>query len=153
MDADREWEIWRAWLGGQPKGETIYAQVVEMLAFRQIWDGCAIVHEAAPAEVKSNATFLLWVRWNYARAQGLAIRRQTDPRSDVISLAHLIDRVWRYPTIMSRERFRALQPDDDFPLIDQWFDELAGPGGRYIDPRIPAHDFEQLQATTAKVRK
>ena len=36
IDADREWETWRIWLGGEPKGLTIYAEVVEMLAFRKI---------------------------------------------------------------------------------------------------------------------
>ena len=35
MDPDKEWATWRTWLGDEPKGETIYAQVVEMLAFRR----------------------------------------------------------------------------------------------------------------------
>jgi len=119
----------------------------------QIWDGFAIVHDGAPPEARKNATFVWWIRWNYARAQGLAVRRQTDPRGDVVSLARLIDSVWRYPTTMSRERFRALPGHDDFPLADGWFDDLAGRGGDYIDPRIPAGDFEELHAKTAKVRK
>ena len=38
MDADERWETMADWLGDEPKGETIYAQVVEMLAFRQTWD-------------------------------------------------------------------------------------------------------------------
>jgi hypothetical protein len=34
-----------------------------------------------------------WLAQNYAQARGSAIRRQTDIRDDVVSLARLIDRV------------------------------------------------------------
>jgi hypothetical protein len=152
MDPDQEWMTWRRWLGGEPKGDTIYAQVAEMLAFRQIWDGFAVVHDNAPTGARKNATFLMWLRWNYARSQGMAVRRQTDPRSDVVSLARLVDNVWRFPTVLTRERFLALQGDDDIPLMDRGFDDLAGTG-EFIDPRIPAQDFADLQRKTARVRK
>lgn len=104
MDEDQEWASWRAWLGHEPSGKNIYAQVVEMLAWRQIWDSFATIHDAAPEAARRNATFLQWTKFNYARSQGLAIRRQADARSDVVSLARLIDRIWKYPTILSLER-------------------------------------------------
>lgn len=37
MDPNEEWERWRTWLGDDPKGDMIYAQVVEMLMSPQIW--------------------------------------------------------------------------------------------------------------------
>jgi hypothetical protein len=46
-DNDR-WEMWRTWLGDEPKGETIYAQVVEMMAYRQTWDVFADVYNVPP---------------------------------------------------------------------------------------------------------
>jgi hypothetical protein len=91
IDPDNEWATWQRWLGDEPKGQTIYA-VVEMLAFRKIWRGFAVIHNSAPEQARSNATFLWWVRWNYARAMGSAIRRQVDVRDDVVSLGRLIDR-------------------------------------------------------------
>lgn len=151
MDAKREWETWRAWLGGEPKGKTIYAEVVEMLAFRKIWRGFGLIHNNAPERARSNATFLWWVRWNYARAMGSAIRRQVDVRDDVVSLGRLIDRVWRYPTILTRQRFVAMQGLDDAAMVDGWFNDLAG-SGDFINPEIPAQDMEDLPGKTAQVR-
>lgn len=148
---DQEWESWQAWLGDEPKGQTIYAEVVEMLAFRKIWCGFTVIHNSAPEQARKNATFLWWVRWNYARAMGSAIRRQVDVRDDVVSLGRLIDRVWRYPTVLTRERFRALQGIDDAAMVDGWFDALAG-SGDFINPEIPAQDMADLREKTATVR-
>jgi hypothetical protein len=126
IDADREWESWRTSLGDEPKGLTIYAEIVEMLSFRKTWQGFALIHDAAPDQARKNATFLWWVRWNYGRAMGSAIRRQVDVRDDVVSLGRLVDRVWRYPTVLSRKRFIALQGIDDAPMVNGWFNDLAG---------------------------
>jgi hypothetical protein len=49
-----------------------------MLAFRKVWRDFATIHNNAPEKARSNATFLWWVRWNYARTLGSAIRRQVE---------------------------------------------------------------------------
>jgi hypothetical protein len=150
---EEEWERWRTWLVNDGTRDTIYAQVVEMLMFRQIWDGFTYVYDNAPEAAREDATFLSWIRFSYARSQGLGVRRMADLRRDVVSLARLIDHVWRYPTVLSRERFIALQGEPDaFRQPDSWFDGLAGTGD-YIDPRIPAQDFSDLQTKTATVRQ
>lgn len=113
MNPDAEWAKWQTWLGQEPKGRTIYAQVVEMLAWRQVWDSFAVIHDAAPPVAKEYGTFVVWTRWNYARSQGLALRRQADMGRDVVSLARLIDRVWRYPTVLSLDRYRQQQNEAD----------------------------------------
>jgi hypothetical protein len=151
IDPDREWELWREWLGSEPKGQTINAEVVEMLVFRKIWRGFSVIHREAPEQARKNATFVWWLRWNYARSMGSAIRRQTEVRGDVISIGRLIDHVWRYPTVLTRERFVAMQVIDAPGLVNGWFDDLAGPGD-YIHPEIPAQDMEELQEQTAVVR-
>jgi hypothetical protein len=151
IDSDREWETWREWLGSEPQGQTIYAEVVEMLSFRKVWRGFAVIHDAAPEQARKNATFLWWLRWNYARSMGSAIRRQTDVRNDVVSLGRLIDRVWRYPTVLTRSRFVDMQGIDDADMVNGWFDQLAGKGD-YINPEIPAQDMEDLLNRTAVVR-
>src|SRR5262245_29244659 len=39
IDLEQEWETWRKWLGGEPKASNIYAEIVEMLSFRKMWQG------------------------------------------------------------------------------------------------------------------
>jgi hypothetical protein len=152
-DNDR-WEMWRTWLGDEPKGETIYAQVVEMMAYRQTWDVFADVYNNAPPVVQDDATFLLWFRLGFARSQALGVRRMADRSSEVVSLARLIDNVWRYPWVLTRDRYVAMQGTDDdiVRMANGWFDSMAGTG-HYMDPRIPARDFDDLQAKTESVRR
>jgi hypothetical protein len=83
---------------------------------------------------------------------GSAIRRQTDVGDDVVSVGRLINRVWRYPTVLTRGRFAGMQGIDDAGMVNGWFDDLAGPGD-YINPEIPAQDFEDLRSKTAIVRR
>jgi hypothetical protein len=52
IDVDREWETWRAWLGAEPQRQTIYAEIVEMIAFRKIWRGFAHIYESAPDQAR-----------------------------------------------------------------------------------------------------
>ena len=153
MYPDERWELWRAWLGDEPQGDTIYAQVVEMLRFRQIWDVFAYVVDNAPDTTREDATFLFWTRLSFARSQALGVRRMADKSPRVVSLARLIDDVWRYPWVLTRERFVAMQGHeaDIVEMAHGWFDSLAGPGDS-IDPRIPAQDYEDLQTKTKTVR-
>lgn len=125
-----------------------------MLAFRQVWDVLAYVYNEAPEVVREDATILVWFRLGFARSQALGVRRMADNRSDVVSLARLIDRVRRYPEVLTRERFLAMQGVGEGlgRLAQDWFDGLAGTGD-CIDPSIPARDFDYLRAETETVRE
>ena len=149
---DDEWALWREWLGEDPQGRSIYAQVVELMGFRQIFRGFALLYDAAPEEARKNATFVWWVRWNYARSLGSAIRRQVDVREDVISLGRLIDRIWRYPTALTRERFLQVNASADPEEANRRFRDLAGEG-EFINPEILAQDLETLREETADARR
>jgi hypothetical protein len=146
VNPDERWEMWRTWLGNDPKGDTIYAQIVEMLAYRQAWDVFSYISVNAPPEVREDATVLAWFRFGYARSQGFAVRRMAVKRSDVVSLARLIDDVWRYPTVLSRERWTEVHVEAVYGGLDGF--AIAVGGGDYIDPRVPAHDLEELQTRT-----
>jgi hypothetical protein len=151
MDHDQIWEEWQAWLGDETPGATIWREVVEMLAFRKVWKGFSIVVENAPQEATQDQTFSWWIRWNYARSQGSAIRRQVEVRQDVISLARLIDSVWRYPTVLNRDRYTALHPDWAREEAEFWFDRLAGTD-EFINPELPAEHMQELRDGTQVVR-
>jgi hypothetical protein len=42
---------------------------------------------------------------NYVHRRASAVRRQVDADRDVVSLAHLIQNVGRYPHVLSRDRY------------------------------------------------
>lgn len=153
LDAEQEWETWRSWLGAEPTGETITAEIFEMMAFRKVWRGFAAIYSQAPDQARTGL-FGWWVRWNYSRSLGSAIRRQVDIGDDVVSLGRLIDRVWRYPTIMSRARYVESEPDaSDRAIADREFSQLANTDGPFLNPETPAEDLEVLRERTATVRK
>jgi hypothetical protein len=62
-----------------------------------------------------------------------------------------IDQVWRYPKVLSRDRYLSLHGQDWETDANRWFDNLAG-GRDYIDPEIPANDLTELRERTRKVR-
>jgi hypothetical protein len=85
---------------------------------------------------------------------GTAIRRQVDIRDDVISLARLIDDVWRYPTALTKARYFEMHEDMDEHLesmAEGWYRDMAGEGD-FINPEIPAADMQTLRAETKVVR-
>jgi hypothetical protein len=148
-----EWSRWVAWVGDDPTTPNIFKDIVGMLYTRQVWDGFRIVYERAPAEAHADSTFQSWITQNYVRAQGLGVRRQVDVRSDVISIGRLIDRVARFPEVLSRDHL--------FDRTSQWstreesdatFSRVVG-AGDFIDPAIPATDLDDLRVGTARVRK
>lgn len=146
MDPDQEWADWQAWLG-----DRIWNQVVEMMAFRQVWDVFFDVFKNAPDLVQDDATFLVWFRLAFARSQAMGVRRMADMRRDVVSLAKLIARVRQRPSILSRERYLANQSlagDDLRTWANATFDTIAGLGD-HISTQIPAQDFDDLQTKTA----
>jgi hypothetical protein len=123
-----------------------------MLVLRQIWTAFAVIHDRAPKEARRVGLFSWWVRGNYGRSMGSAIRRQVDVREDVVSLGRLIDRIWRYPTVLSRERYRSLHKNLGNEA-DEWFDELAPGSDSFINPEVPADDLETLRSSTEGVRR
>ncbi len=123
-----------------------------MLVSRQVWDSYRILYNTAPASAHEDATFSSWVAENYLRRQAMAIRRQVDTHRDVISLAHLIQRVRRYPDVLSRERYLKrtagwLRREE----ANRVFDSIFGVGHDHIDANIPRADLATLKTRTAKV--
>jgi hypothetical protein len=88
---------------------------------------------------------------NYFTSQAIGIRRQTDVRTDVMSLAALIKRVAVAPEVLSRARFSDARSEDDDANRD--FDSLIGaPGLDHIHPATPLEDLRRLREETESVR-
>jgi hypothetical protein len=151
LDEKQEWELWRTWLGEEPKNPSIFQDVVSMYAARAIWWGFSFIYAKAPEEARENPMFQRWIIANYFTSQAIGIRRQADLRNDVISLAALIKRVAGAPELLSRERFSEARSRDD--QADRDFDALTGAiGSDHIDPAIPRDDLDRLRDETESVR-
>jgi hypothetical protein len=151
-DPDEEGARWIAWIGERPGGPSIWDDVVAMIVSRQIWDGFRILYDDAPPEARTNATFQSWVNESYIHRQAMAVRRQTDTDRDVISLAHLIQQVSRYPHVLSRDRYAArVAYMASREEADRGFDFMVGAGRDHIDPNVPKADLARLRSRTGKV--
>jgi hypothetical protein len=157
VDPDEEWGRWIAWLGEGPGGRSIWAEITNMLAAREIWDGFAVVYNTAaynngPKGVTENPNFPAWIKNNYLDAQLMAVRRQLDTRPDVISVARLVGRVSQYPHVLSRDRYVTRTSGwQSRAEADQLFDGMVGPGLDHIDRNVARADLANLKTWTSKV--
>jgi hypothetical protein len=152
VEADPTWDQWAAWLGREPKPGTIYKDVVDMRAARRVWEGFQTIVGGAPEDARKYGTFHSWVNGNYIRSQGLAIRRQVDLSDDVVSLGRLLDHIAKFPTVLSRERYLGELHPTTPDMGNEFFDALAGPGAKSINPATPLAHLDELRQGTAKVR-
>lgn len=153
FDPDREWQRWREWLAEEPQGANIYEAVVAMMVARQMFQGFEMIHTDAPPDARRNAGFVTWLRRNYLESQAMAIRRQTDIRTDVVSLARLIDRVALHPDVLSRDRYaERVKGWESREQADGFFDEMVGAGLDHIDPETARRDLDDLLTECGPIR-
>jgi hypothetical protein len=150
---DEEWAEWQFWLSDDPK-TGIYEDIVAMMASRQTWDAFNRVYGQARERARRSGIFQSWLATNYVQFQAMAIRRQTDLRTDVISLARLIQRVATTPKALSRDRYLAIPANAAVPkLSNVHFDELVGEGRDEIDPAVPKADLYLLRKKSEPIRE
>src|SRR6266496_795237 len=152
MKPDPTWSGWAAWLGKEPKPGTIYKDVVDMMAARQLWEGFQVIVGEAPDRAKQYGTFHSWFNGSYIRSQGFAIRRQVEVRDDVVSLGRLLDRIAKAPNVLSRDRYLAALHTDTPALGNEFFDSLTTPGAKTISPEVPREHLERLRQATANIK-
>lgn len=153
MKKNPTWSKWVEWLGKDPKPGTIYKDVVDMLAARQLWESFQAIVGVAPDHAKKYGAFHSWFNGSYIRSQGLAVRRQVEVREDVVSLGRLLDRIAKSPNVLSRDRYLAELHPDNQRLGNEFFDALTAPGSNAIDPEVPREHLRRLQQETAKVSR
>src|SRR5262245_51384657 len=112
--------------------DLIWGDVVAMLAARQIWRGYMHLVRAN-LQVDTPGTFHSWVTTNYARTQAVGVRRQTDVRTDVVSLGRLLMEIEQQPRVVSRRRSVAHYTDTMVGMGNDHFDQLVGAGRDYLD--------------------
>ena len=145
MNAKARAARWVAWL------DTIWNDVIPMMAARQIWRGYMHLVRANPP-VQAPDTFHSWVTSNYVRTQAIGIRRQTDNRTDVVSLGRLLAEVEQFPGVVSRSRYVANYSTANLDWANRDFDTLVGAGRDHLDPADVARDRARLDDSAQSVR-
>lgn len=147
MNAEGEpFDHWRMWLGA------IQQDVQRMHFGRTIWRRLVgIVNENE--ELRAHATFPQWITTNYAAAQSLAIRRQTDKRTDSISLRRLLMELEAQPEVVTRDRFVRVNCGGSERIAADLWPPLADPSGVHLGPAVVRADLDELLTTAATVER
>ncbi len=97
---------WREWLHGDDE-HSIRNQILDMsenyLAYRVINESRRLAIERAEPSAALNPLVAMFIDNGYYAIQGLAVRRLTDDRGDVISLARLIKEIKANAHLFTRE--------------------------------------------------
>jgi hypothetical protein len=139
---------WNAWL------EVIYDDVQGLLINRQIYQEVQKTVQSN-RKIQIESAYYEWTAIIYASTQSIGVRRQIDPRPDVISFANLLGEIEEKPEILSRQRYIALNRKSILPeeSVEESFDQLAGKGKPHIDPEMVRVDLTEIKDKTDKIRK
>lgn len=142
MDPDQEWADWQAWLG-----DRIWNQVVEMMAFRQVWEvflrrlqerpGLGPRGRHVPGVVPAGLCAIAGD--GRAPDGGHETRRSVARQADHARPSAAVDPVAR---AVPGQPIAA--GDDLRTWANATFDTIAGLGD-HISTQIPAQDFDDLQ--------
>lgn len=146
-------ERWRAWIDGK-----IRLNILEMHLQR---DSYATVSRILSANTSlPNSYWWEFMVDTYITTEAMAVRRQADNDKRVASLARIMLEAKTQPHLITREHWIGQwrdDPDDrlwiQHEALREWSAQYAGTTGHYLDPAIPAADYEQLRSATSKVNR
>lgn len=138
---------WNAWL------EVIFDDVQGLLANRQIYQEVQEIVQANP-KIQVPSAYYEWMAINYAANQATGVRRQVDPRPDVISFANLLGEIKEQPEVLDRQRYVALHIEGGLPdkRANSDFDRLAGKGSPHVDAHKIETDLNEMKQKADKIR-
>ena len=147
MNNDDIFNRWNAWL------EVIFDDVQGLLANRRIYQDVQEIVRANP-KIQVPSAFYEWMGINYAVTQATGLRRQVDPRPDVISFANFLGEIKEQPAILDRQRYVALHVEGGLPdkRANSDFDRLAGKGKPHINPDKVEADLTEMKQKVDKIR-
>jgi len=145
----REDAMYGKWLGWLAR---IDADLTHLALER--WTFQSVSAMTRTADLPPSFVFEVLSDW-YVRTQAIGVRRQTEIRRNVASLARLLDQVAKYPEVLTRARYVSLAPDDEYLriLAGREYDRVAGEGSDTIEPNCPRAAIERLQWAAKPVRR
>lgn len=152
MPVDHRVQRWRTWIH-----QDIRNDVVGMYFRRQMWLDVNERLRTNPKVGERPSSFWAFHHQNYAAAQALAIRRQTDPRRDVCSLRRLLEELAGSPDLLTRDAFVDLldehQRQDELMVqrAHQDWRRWADRQGMRFDGSIARNDAAELERAAERV--
>ena len=149
--ADSKIEKWRRWVEDD---ELIQSDILSMNLHRATFR--EVMKIAQEAELPESY-FWGYMRETYAATQAVAIRRQAEVRSRVISLGTLLSEIEADAHRLTRKFWCGMWESDEHEQLvanRQFDDHMAGEaGGDHLNPSIPATDLETLTQKAESVKK
>lgn len=140
--SDSRFDKWLRWL------KSIDDEVTALHGNRAVWQGINEIIASHPNMPPSH--FFRHYANIYVTTQVTAVRRQTECKDNVITLARLMSEIYDHPQSVTRERYVSLYPAGSQWLGDQDFDKYAGLKNAHIDPSVVAADQQKLSDSAAR---
>lgn len=137
--------------------EAIKMELVQLHLDRKIfWQYNSILNNSRDEILRTGGHFHRWVQRNYAKSAAMAVRKQTDMKSENISLHNLLVDIAKYHSIITKESYLAAHQNPKDPLRIQLatkeFERMAG-NPEFLDPFVVQGDLQKLSAVSEKIRK
>jgi hypothetical protein len=145
---DSKIEKWRQWLD-----EKIRPEVIGMYHHRRVYRTMGKIVERHGSLPPSNIFDFL--RDTYVTTQSVAVRRQAETGSRVISLGTLLGEIVADPARLTRDWYLAtFDADDQHYAAEVWQNGwFAGPSWQHVNPGPVRDDLSQLAAVSDQVRE
>jgi hypothetical protein len=99
------------------------------------------------------SSFFTFLADTYATTQSIAVRRQSEVGSRVVSLGRILTEIADDPERLTREWYLAVRDADDAYIAGREFDDWAGEGGAHVRPETVRHDLDRLKAEVSTVTR
>lgn len=130
---------WEGWL------KTIHEDIRELLKRKYIFREVQEIIKSNP-KIHKPSSFYDWLSIVHSVDISIGIRRQLDADKKSVSFIRLLTAIIEEPEVLSRERFVGLYPDEEYrqDYGHKEFDDFAGKGNAYIDPKLVKADLNYL---------
>lgn len=140
---------WVKWL------DRINDDITMLHADRQIWREMMNLLQAKQ-QIPEREFMMSWITQQSVAALAMGIRRQRDRRTDVISLARLLQEIKDNPDVLTRDRFveqTCVPGADDYlrSAMHKTFDRWAGDDGPNVNPELIKERIDHLDSAVEKI--
>jgi len=155
-DTAADYDRARDWL------KILVGQVIGLRRDHHVWEEFQTIISANP-HLHRPSEFYRWTKDMYVSGMAMAIRRQTDDDTRSISFYRFLKLLKGNPSLVSRQRYRALFPDNDVfvqqlneaglkkDYVDGDYDRLVGPGKAQPSTEDIQNEIEALERVTSKI--
>lgn len=113
------------------------------------WQVQAIIRNNPQINVRN--VFQDWIAKTYVDSIAIRIRRLVDTGKDTISLWRLLEEMKHHASRFTRTWYLSRHSSEKHPLLNSWFDDIAGKGARSVSRKQIVSQQKELTKTTKLV--